>query len=102
MLAALIRRKTDSDKKRDAFEKFKNEKIKAVTLNLILYELGHVLGLGHNFNNTESSIMNYSDTTKLSDYDRDALRHRVRGESPPEHTWSPILVPPKNSEFTGS
>lgn len=55
-------------------ESFRQQKIADMGLNFFMHELGHVLGLAHNFNESEGSIMGYSTRTNFSDYDADALR----------------------------
>jgi predicted Zn-dependent protease len=63
---------------------------------VITHELGHVLGLGHNFNSAEHSVMDYSDYSDqvdLSDYDRDALLFVFKPSVKVKHVWVPLLKP---------
>lgn len=55
------------------FDSLKTSKIALMKKQVITHELGHLIGLGHNFNPSENSIMNYSDSYELSKYDLDAI-----------------------------
>jgi hypothetical protein len=66
-------------------------KLQQLELNLFAHELGHALGLAHNFNEKEHSIMNYSSDIKLSDYDVDALRLLILGPQSVKGNWNPKI-----------
>lgn len=56
------------------FRLYKKSKIQTMINQILCHEIGHTVGLGHNFNSQEVSIMDYSERSLLSDYDKDALR----------------------------
>lgn len=82
----------DAPSKAKALAAFKLQKSQEMGLNLLMHELGHALGLAHNFNEAEASIMDYSTRTKFSKYDEDALR-LVFGEAP-QSKWAAKIEAP--------
>ncbi|NUM89653.1 MAG: matrixin family metalloprotease [Bdellovibrionales bacterium] len=73
------------------FASFRRAKVEKMLLQIVTHELGHTLGLGHNFNPEELSIMDYSDRTELSAYDLDSLRWLFQGKA--HGSWKPMLQP---------
>ena len=61
---------------------FKLRKIQTMRDNIIIHELGHLLGLAHNFSEKEKSVMSYNGQTALSDYDKAALKFLYLKEKP--------------------
>lgn len=70
------------------FEQFKKAKIQNMIKQILSHEIGHVIGLGHNFNKSEASIMDYSERSSLSEYDKDAIRVIFKGNS--QKSWKAI------------
>ena len=92
LIAALVRKeKIKNPEKAAEFEAFLRAKTENLALNLVAHELGHALGLAHNFNERENSIMNYSSETKLSDYDLDGLRLLYLGADQVKGHWEPKI-----------
>jgi hypothetical protein len=57
---------------------FREHQLETRLHNLLLHELGHALGLGHDFRPEDLSVMNYGDTVALSPYDQAALYYRIK------------------------
>lgn len=74
-----------------AFEKYRASKTEKMIDQIITHEFGHVLGLGHNTNPKEMSVMDYSDQSSLSEYDQAALRYRFIPSLPPTKEWKASL-----------
>ena len=106
LLAAVSRSKlatTPSKDRPDLAAKlasFSDRKLNTIVLNIVMHELGHVLGLAHNFNSGENSIMDYSDHVTLADYDLDALR-AVYGKAA-QRKWAAQLTPPQQAAYPGN
>lgn len=61
---------------------YRSQKLQQMRRNLFLHEIGHILGLSHNFSESEKSIMSYEMLTDLSSYDVAALDFLYTGKKP--------------------
>jgi hypothetical protein len=81
MLAAMIRKSlakksgAELEAAEGKLRAFEKEKKRKTLENLLLHELGHGIGLGHNF--AVPSVMNYTDETAPTDYDEKSLSCRL-------------------------
>ncbi len=93
LIRALVHKeKLKKPSQTSVLNQFLVKKLKATKLNFLMHELGHALGLAHNFNSSENSIMNYSNQTELSEYDLDALRFLQIGPQAVQKKWSPKIT----------
>ncbi len=81
---------------------FEKQKSQEMLLHFFMHELGHLLGLAHNFNDAEKSIMNYSEQTLLSAYDEEALKLIFNGPRGLATHWRPSLEPPGKKNYIGN
>ena len=98
LLAAIVRKRRlanrtilkDDTALTKKLEEFKNFKLGSIFLHTIIHELGHVIGLGHNFNASEKSVMSYAEALELSTYDKEALAFQFTKKKASTN-WQPSL-----------
>ncbi|MGE3759876.1 MAG: matrixin family metalloprotease, partial [Pseudobdellovibrionaceae bacterium] len=93
----VVSKSAESPKKVEEFNKWRAEKVGKMRRNVILHELGHLLGLAHNFSKKENSIMGYSDRQDLAEYDKAALRFLYYDETPKREFELVDIVATSNS-----